>query len=257
MPEMALPECSSLVTRNSVGSTNEEIKRLAELGADDGTIVWAQEQTAGRGRRGREWRSPRGNLYCSLLLRPSYSASKAMQLSFVTAAAVTEVVAAMLPAETPVTCKWPNDVLVGGRKVAGILIESSSGRAGDLDWLVIGVGINVASHPPTAEGQYPATSLAAEGARGVGVADLLGRYCRCLQRWMTTWHESGFSAIRHAWLQRAHGLHQPITVRLEQETLEGVFANLDEGGALVLGQDGVDRLITVGDVFPAKASRGA
>jgi len=256
MPEIVLPDCFRLATLDSVDSTNEEIKRRAELGAVDGSVVWAREQTSGRGRRGREWTSPRGNLYCSLLLRPSYPASKAMHLGFVTAAAVAEVVTETLPSNARVTCKWPNDVLVNGRKVAGILIESSSAGGTALDWLAIGVGVNVVSHPRQAESRYPATSLVAEGAREVSLPKLLERYCACLQRWITTWHEHGFAPIRQAWLQRAHGLHEPILVRLENDTFEGVFANLDENGALVLEQNGIDRLVMVGDVFPVKTVTG-
>jgi BirA family transcriptional regulator, biotin operon repressor / biotin---[acetyl-CoA-carboxylase] ligase len=256
MPEIVLPDCFQLATLDSVDSTNEEIRRRAELGAVDGTVVWARRQTSGRGRRGREWTSPKGNLYCSLLLRPSYPASKAMQLGFVTAAAVAEVVTETLQNDAHVTCKWPNDVLVNGRKVAGILIESSSAGGTALDWLAIGVGVNVVSHPREAASRYPATSLAAEGAREVSLPKLLERYCRSLHRWIATWHENGFAAIRQAWLQRAHGLHEPILVRLENETFEGVFANMDENGALVLEQNGIDRLVTVGDVFPVNTGTG-
>jgi BirA family transcriptional regulator, biotin operon repressor / biotin---[acetyl-CoA-carboxylase] ligase len=270
MPEVVLPDYFQLITLESVDSTNEEIKRRAERGAADGTLVWAREQTSGRGRRGREWTSPRGNLYCSLLLRPSCSASKATQLGFVTAAAVAEAITEALSNDAPtsdaptsdapsrdarVTCKWPNDVLVNGGKVAGILIESSSAGGTALDWLAIGVGVNVASHPRLAESRFPATSLAVEGAREVTPPKLLECYCRCLQRWISTWHEHGFAAIRDAWLHRAHGLHEPILVRLENETFEGVFAGMDQDGALVLEQNGVDRLVRVGDVFPMSAGR--
>ena len=256
MPLLEVPDFFRLITLEKVDSTNEEIKRRAELGAADGSMVWALEQTSGRGRRSREWASPRGNLYCSLLLRPSYPASKAMQLGFVTAVVVAELVAETLRDSEPVTCKWPNDVLVNGRKVAGILIESSSAGGTALDWLAIGVGINVASHPRRAESRYPATSLATEGAGEVTLQRLLERYCCHFQRWMGTWNEYGFAAIRHAWLQRAHGLHEPILVRLENETFEGVFTNMDDDGALVLEQNGVNRLVMVGDVFPVNASTG-
>lgn len=256
MPEVVLPDCFQLVTLDRVDSTNEEIKRRAELGAADGTLVWAREQISGHGRRGRAWASPQGNLYCSLLLRPSYPASKAMQLGFVTAVAVADLVTETLANGAPVTCKWPNDVLVDGRKIAGILIESSSAGGTALDWLAIGVGVNVVFHPQQAESRYPATSLVAEGAGETALPEVLERYCRCLQRWIGTWHEEGFAAIRQAWLQRAHGLHEPILVRLENEAFEGVFANMDEHGALVLEQNGVNRLVMVGDVFPMKAATG-
>ncbi len=254
MPQgVSVPERLNLIAVGQINSTNEEIKRRAAAGAADGAMIWAEEQLAGRGRRGRPWVSPPGNLYCSLLLRPTCPARDAMQIGFVTALAVAEAVERVLPAGTPVTCKWPNDVLAGGHKVAGILLESSAGQGETLDWMAIGTGVNIGSHPPHTDGPYPATSLVALGAREVTAATLLESYCACLFRWLRVWSETGFVAIRAAWLDRAHGLRQPVRVRLEHDMLDGVFMTLDESGALVLDQNGASRLITAGDVFPAGA----
>lgn len=250
---LSVPERLNLIAVKRIDSTNEEIKRRAAAGAADGTMIWAEEQLAGRGRRGRPWVSPPGNLYCSLLLRPTCPARDAMQIGFVTALAVAEAVEGVLPASTPVTCKWPNDVLAGGRKVAGILLESSAGQGETIDWMAIGVGVNMGSHPPHTDGPYPATSLVALGARKVTAATLLENYCACLFRWLRVWADTGFEPIRAAWLDRAHGLRQPVRVRLEHDTLDGVFMTMDESGALVLDQNGASRLITAGDVFPAGA----
>jgi len=125
---------------DTVDSTNDEARRLAAGGAPHGTVVWARRQTVGRGRRGRPWVSEPGNLHCSILLRPACPATIAAQVGFVAANAVALAVAGLLPDGPPVTCKWPNDILVGGRKVAGILLESDVGRNGLLDTLVVGVG---------------------------------------------------------------------------------------------------------------------
>ena len=250
---LSVPEQLDLIAVHRIDSTNEEIKRRAAAGAADGTLVWAEEQLAGRGRRGRPWVSPPGNLYCSLLLRPSCPARHAMQIGFVTALAVAEAVEGVLPAGTGVTCKWPNDVLAGSRKVAGILLESSAAGGESLEWMAIGVGVNIGSYPPHTDGPYPATSLLAIGAPEVTPAKLLEAYCACLFRWLRVWDESGFPPIRAAWLDRAHGLRQPVRVRLENQTLDGVFLTMDESGALVLDQNGASRLITAGDVFPAGA----
>ncbi len=230
-------------------STNDEARRLAESGAEDGTVVWALEQTAGKGRRGRQWVSPGGNLYCSLLLRPDDPPAKALQLSFVAANSLAETAAAVLPRGTHVTCKWPNDVLVEGRKVGGILLDSETAADGNLDWLVVGVGLNAASHPSEAE--FPATSLAAEGAADAGVDGLLETFCSRFMAGLVAWRALGFAVVRRAWLQRAHGLGRPVTVRLENETLEGIFQALDADGAMVLSRNGRERRITAGDVFPA------
>lgn len=250
MNGLSLPAFFRPIVLSSVGSTNEELKRFALAGAEEGTLVVAERQTAGRGRRGRNWQSPTGNLYASLLLRPDRAAAEALQLSFVAAVAVAEATAGLVPPGTPVRCKWPNDVLIDGRKVAGILLESAAGNDGRLEWLIIGVGINVTNHPPPGEAAYPATSFLAAGATGVDATRVLAVLCDRFLAWCHCWLIEGFSPIREAWRQRAAGLGEPITVNLEDETLFGTFLDLDADGALLLGQEGrAPRRITAGDVF--------
>ena len=158
-----LPDSYRLVSRETVGSTNDEATRLARSGAEQGTLVWALEQTAGRGRRGRAWSSPRGNLYASLVLRPPCQLEHAAQLGFVAALAVGDALAALVPGLREPALKWPNDVLVGGRKIAGVLLESEIGDGGNLAFLIVGVGINLVSAPTDSE--FPATSVLGEGHR--------------------------------------------------------------------------------------------
>ncbi|HYM31107.1 MAG TPA: biotin--[acetyl-CoA-carboxylase] ligase [Candidatus Cybelea sp.] len=237
-----------LVPLDDVDSTNDEAKRRAEAGAASGTLVWTRRQSSGRGRRGRVWESPYGNCYSSLILRPRTTVAEAAQVSFVAALAVAEAVAALVPAGRKVTCKWPNDVLIDGAKCAGILLESRSGAAG-IEWLVVGVGINVASAPAGIE--YPATSLAAAGATA-SVEHVLERYAARMSHWLERWRNEGFGAVRSAWLGWADGLGQPVRVRLGDATLVGLFESLDEAGALVLATpDGGRRRVAAGDVFRA------
>ena len=237
-----------LVRLESVGSTNAEAARRAAEGAPDGTLVWAKEQTAGRARRGREWRSMPGNLNCSLILRPAVPPRTAAQLSFVAALAVADAIKSFVPKNAPVRVKWPNDVLLAGRKASGILLESMPGPDGLVDWVVIGTGINVASHPDDTE--YPATSLAAAGAGAVDDGQVLKAYAHAFALWRGRWEREGFVPIRAAWLGVASGLGDPIVVRLDHQTLEGWFAALDGDGALVLEMPGgVRRTIAAGDVF--------
>jgi BirA family transcriptional regulator, biotin operon repressor / biotin---[acetyl-CoA-carboxylase] ligase len=238
----------------TIDSTSEEAKRLSCAGAAEGTLVWAARQTSGHGRFGRIWVSPPGNLYFTLLLRPRRPARETMQLTFVAALAVVDAISEALPPDAggAVTCKWPNDVLISGRKVAGILLESSTDGAGDVDSLVIGIGVNVESHPPPEELRYPATSLRAEGAPEETTGSLLERFCRSFLARYEEWRRRGFSPARKAWLARAEGLHRRIEVRLEGTTAAGIFADLDPTGALVLRQEGGQRLILAGDVFPAE-----
>jgi BirA family biotin operon repressor/biotin-[acetyl-CoA-carboxylase] ligase len=243
-----LPSFYRLVAHERIDSTNEEAKRLAADGAPQGTLVWAGEQQVGRGRRGRSWTSPPGNLYVSLLLRPACPPAQACQLNFVAAVALAEAVSGLLPAGAAVTLKWPNDVLVEGAKVSGILLEAAAALDRSIDWLVIGVGVNLASHP--AETPYPATNLRREGAADVTVAAALRAFAECFLAGYETWRGQGFAPVRARWLASARGFGEPIEVRLERETLQGRFGDLDESGALMLDMpDGGRRQITTGDLF--------
>jgi BirA family biotin operon repressor/biotin-[acetyl-CoA-carboxylase] ligase len=248
MRALRLSPSFHLVVCERIDSTNAEAKRLAAAGAQSGTLVWAREQLVGRGRRGRGWSSPPGNLYASLLLRPGCPPARACQLSFVAAVAVAEALTALLPKGAAVALKWPNDVLVGGAKIAGILLETAGVADRSVDWLVIGVGINLTSHP--ADTPYPATDLQREGAPGVTPERALQAFVETFERWHGVWSVDGFPPVRARWLASAHGLGEPIEVRLERETLHGRFGDLDGNGALMLDMEGgIRRPITTGDLF--------
>jgi BirA family biotin operon repressor/biotin-[acetyl-CoA-carboxylase] ligase len=235
---------------DSLDSTNEEVRRQAETGVAEGLVVRARQQTAGRGRRGRAWESPPGNLFLSLLLRPKVSPAQAATLSFLTAVVLTEALELAAPQTGPkIACKWPNDVLVNGAKIAGILLESRTAPDGTLGWVTVGIGVNLAWHP--AETPYPVTSLAAHGT-AVAPEDftpwLLARY----GYWYDRWQAEGFAPVRTAWLKKAQGLGLPAVVRLPDRELRGIFAALDDSGALLLElPDGRRHTVTAGDVFPA------
>ena len=259
MPPATLPPGYALIPLDEAGSTNDEAKERAARGAPEGTVVWARVQRAGRGRRGRSWVSPPGNLYFSAILRPACEARSVAQLSFVAALAVLDLVDGALPGRA--RCKWPNDVLVDGGKVAGVLLESALGPGGRVDWVVLGIGVNLASHPGL-EGPVPSTSLSAAGAPALAPEDALCSLLEALDQRRRQWETQGFAAVRSAWLARAHGLGGPVTVVNGERRLTGVFEALDEEGALVLAQPGAERLsIAAGDVFfgdaeAAHAARG-
>ena len=149
VPQPRLPAVYRLVRYDTVGSTNDEAKYLARASAEEGTLVWGIEQTAGRGRRGRAWSSPRGNLYASLILRPHCPLDQATQLGFIAALAVGNTLSSICEGRlNGLSYKWPNDVLVCGRKIAGILLESELQSDGEIPlFVVVGVGINLASSP--------------------------------------------------------------------------------------------------------------
>ncbi|WP_029008466.1 biotin--[acetyl-CoA-carboxylase] ligase [Azospirillum halopraeferens] len=238
-----------VVAYDTVGSTNDIAKDLARSGSPERTVVWARRQTAGRGRRGRAWESAAGNLYLSTVLRPAVPVTVAAQISFVAALAIADLAATLLPASAAVRCKWPNDVLVNGRKLAGILLETEAAADGTVAWLVLGTGINLTEAPPGAE--YPATTLAAAGADHPVPETAGPMFLGALDGWLERWTAAGFAAVRTAWLERAAGVGGPVAVRLADRTLHGTFVDLDDDGVLLLdcGDGAGVRRVAAGDVF--------
>ncbi|KZD09854.1 biotin--[acetyl-CoA-carboxylase] ligase [Oceanibaculum pacificum] len=235
-----------IVALGSVVSTNDEAHRLAREGARHLTVVTAEEQQGGRGRRGRAWASPPGNVYLSVILRPDCPPARAAQISFLAALAVRDTVRLAVGAIAPVVVKWPNDVLVNGGKISGILLETGGGTAQAVDYVVIGIGVNVQHHPENAE--RPATSLAALG----GDADVSQARATLLERlgyWYYIWSSQGFAPIRQNWLADAVGLGEKIEVRLPDRTLNGVFGDLDADGALLLDTEAGRQRISAGDIY--------
>jgi len=245
---VTVPERFTLIEYPVLGSTNDEAARLAGAGALDGTVVLADRQSAGRGRRGRDWQSPPGNLYCSIVVRPAAPPALAAQLSFVAAVALAETLDAVLPPACAVHQKWPNDVLVDGAKVAGILLESSGAGTEAVDWVVIGCGVNIAQAPQDTE--FRATSLHEAGATGLEAGGLLPTFLTNLHGWRVRWETEGMTPVRDAWLNRAHGLGKKIAVRLTGLEIRGIFGDMDHSGALLLDlADGTRQAISAGDVY--------
>lgn len=240
-----LPLGFRLIEYNTVGSTNDEAKRYAEAGAADGLIVRALEQTAGRGRLGRTWQSPHGNLYASFIIRPNVPLRRASEIVFAAALAVYEAVD-RYAFVNDIRCKWPNDVIAGGRKIAGILAEAAGGQKGDTSYIVVGFGINVESYPT--DSRLPATSFRELGdgdfAR-IGFEELAGDF----GRWRHRWESEGFEPIREAWIARSYDIGKLMHVNTGKARLIGRFAGLHENGALLLDvADGRRETITYGEV---------
>jgi BirA family biotin operon repressor/biotin-[acetyl-CoA-carboxylase] ligase len=182
-------------------------------------------------------------------MRPAVTPASAAQLGFVASLALAEGIGALCGPSLDVRCKWPNDILVAGRKLAGILLESEITDSDVTDFVVIGAGANLASRPSDVE--YPATSLAEQGFPEVGPERLLPVYIRRFDSWVRVWRIEGFAPIRQAWLARAAGLGEEIRIRLERATLFGRFLDLDDDGALLLGMEEGPRRISAGEIFPA------
>lgn len=229
----------------SLGSTNDEARRLAAAGAADGTVVHADEQTAGRGRLARRWFSPPGNLYVSIVLRPQLPAARSVELGFVAALAVADAVDALLPSHTRVSLKWPNDVLVRDGKIAGILLEQ------DGDAIILGIGVNVLHAP---EGvSYKVSTIVGSG----GLATVDGtreRLLKALGDWLGVWQQEGFAPVRAAWLARAHPMGTALSVAVGDRLVTGGFAGIDIDGALLLDMPQGRCRIVAGEVQLLRAT---
>ena len=247
-PAPALPDFFALIERDLIPSTNDHARDLAGRGAAEGTLVWAKAQTQGRGRHGRDWASQPGNLFVSVVLRPEARVQNAVQIGYVAALAVGETVRAGIDPTVPTSQKWPNDVLLDGRKVSGILLESATLPDGSMDWLVLGIGLNVASHPSDA--RLAATDLRSHGDTRP-LAEILEGLANSFLRWYRRWQGEGFGPIRAAWLDQAHTPGEPIEVRQDRDAFRGAFVEIDDTGALVLKPEaGALRTVSYGDVFP-------
>lgn len=227
-----------LIELETVGSTNDYARDLARQGAAAGTVVWAHEQTAGRGRQGNSWVGLPGNLFMTMIVRPEVNTAQLGQLSLLSGVALANVLEKLMP-PSDLRLKWPNDLYLNGKKLAGILVETESAQK---PWAVIGVGVNIVDAP---EG---AASLAGTGLAAKQVLERLAVEITAL---IAQWEKSGFVSIRANWMKRAWKLGEQINARLPKETLTGIFDGLDDTGALLLTVNGRQQVINTGEVFAA------
>lgn len=231
---------------DELGSTNDEAMARLRSGDPGGLFVTARRQTAGRGRSGRVWVSSPGNLHASLALRDAAPLAHLPQLGFVAGLALVRTIRAFVRDGTGVLLKWPNDVLVGGAKIAGILLETaplSDGAQG----CVIGIGVNCLHHP--ADLAYRATDLRSWMDVGPDPDLVLRRLASELSLLLASWSRGeGFAFVREAWMRAAAGLGLPISVRVPNGRMDGIFRGIDQAGHLRLER--ADGLVTIsaGDV---------
>jgi len=232
---------------DEIDSTNAEARRRAEAGQGGPVWITAAVQTAGRGRRGRAWSTNRGNLAATLLTLTDRPPAEAAQLSFVAALAACDLADTCLGAGAA-RLKWPNDVLVHGRKAVGILVESGARADGRL-WLAVGIGVNLASAPQHVERPAAALGDFMNGPAPEPRA-ALEVMAAAFERWRRAWEAEGFAPIAEGWTKRALGLGERCVARLPNMTLEGIAEGVDGDGALRLRlDDGSLERITAGDVF--------
>lgn len=245
-----------LESLGTTGSTNAEARLRAQQGERGPLWITAAAQTQGRGRHGRNWISPPGNLYASLLLTDPSPFEQAPQLAFVAALALRDAVAREADALAPqLKFKWPNDLLLHEGKCAGILIEGeavSGNEAGKRLIVIVGVGVNCSSHPAAGEGVgFPATDLRVHGA-AITPERLFAQLSATMCLRLTQWDRGlGFPRILGDWLSHARGIGEPIAVRNGDVEMQGRFVGLDRSGQLVLERaDGGVTKIAAGEVFP-------
>jgi len=250
-----------LESLGTTGSTNAEARSRAQQGDRGPLWITAAAQTQGRGRQGRNWISPPGNLYASLLLRDPSPFEHAPQLAFVAALALRDAIALEAKTLAPqLKFKWPNDLLLDGRKCAGILIEGEATpdrEAKKHFTVIIGIGINCSNHPSTGDGKtgFPATDLRAHGA-AMTPEQLFARLSATMCRRIAQWDRGrGFPVIVDNWLSHTRGIGEPISVRNGEVEMRGRFVGLDQSGRLMLEVgDGGIKTISAGDVFPFTVS---
>ena len=221
-----------------VGSTNALAREYASRNEPEGLVVLAARQTAGRGRHGRGWVSPEGNLHASLLLRPGGPLGAAATLSLVTALSVVEALDPIVGDPARLAVKWPNDLLLDGAKLGGILLEGEDDGRGGCAWLVIGLGLNLASAPAPSETPYAAASLRSAADADIAPEAFLDRWLPGLAARLDAWAADGFAALRQDWLARAAGVGREVSLRLGREggasVVRGRFADLGDDGAILL-----------------------
>ncbi|MFQ5625552.1 MAG: biotin--[acetyl-CoA-carboxylase] ligase [Methyloligellaceae bacterium] len=248
--DIPLPAGYRLSAHESVDSTNSEALRRADEGEEPGLWVWALSQTAGRGRLGRRWDSLAGNLFATLLLRPDCQPMRTAQLSLVAGLALHDAVTCLSGSDIAqhLALKWPNDLLYDGMKLGGILLESNIGNDG-VPAVAMGIGLNLTAHPDTTD--TPATDLLQHG-----ISATQARALECLsgacEKWLGIWSNGeGFAHIRESWMARSLPINTPLQIKLVDSRLQGAYGGLTEDGALILVlNDGSEKQITTGDVFP-------
>jgi BirA family biotin operon repressor/biotin-[acetyl-CoA-carboxylase] ligase len=236
---------------HEIDSTNNYARSLAEEGEPEGAIVIAEQQTLGRGRLGRRWVSPPyTNLYCSIILRPKLPPAHAPRITLTAAVALADAIESFGPAAPAI--KWPNDILVGGKKLAGVLTEAVS-NAQQVEFVILGIGVNVNfpldSMPP--ELRERATSLSVLAGKSLSREGFLRRLIQDLDRCYGILEETGFAALAPRWDARFGQRGQRVRVEMTDRTINGRAIGIDADGALVIeSPDGGCQRIVAGDVIP-------
>ncbi|MEM9434552.1 MAG: biotin--[acetyl-CoA-carboxylase] ligase [Pseudomonadota bacterium] len=245
-PERPWPQGYDFIERDSVDSTMAEAARLANQ-LDRPTWILAHRQTAAKGRQGRAWSNPNGNFAATLLMRPTGSAAEAALRSFLAANALLETLSQYVdPAR--LSQKWPNDVLLDGGKIAGILLESMADGHG-VAWLSIGIGVNLCAAPDLPDAAFAPTALSQATGQVLGASEFLQGLAASFAHQEAVFAREGFAPLRQTWLNKAARLGEVITARTPREDISGIFETIDAHGSLILNTPQGPRPIPAADIY--------
>lgn len=222
----------NLLIFDEIDSTNSEAIRLVKANISGNFVIWATKQTAGRGRYGRQWQSDQGNLYTSVILDNNIPITKQPQVSFITALALYDAINSVTKKSSQdlkTFVKWPNDILINDKKVAGILLESITIHK--RNYLIIGVGVNISSNPTNVN--YPTTSILSENLE-TETSNLLSVFMGFFDKYLMQWNKTGFVSIRKQWLKRAYKINDIVTINDGSSRISGVFNDIDLNGNIRL-----------------------
>ena len=234
----------TIEAHDTVKSTQDIVKGMGDMGHPEGMVVQAAVQEEGYGRHGRSWVSEKGNLFISILLRPSCHVQEIGQLSIMASLAVAGAVKQYLTDPSLVKLKWPNDVLIDGQKCAGLILETGLGENHALKWVAVGIGVNINSAPEDA------TSISGHAEKAPSLGALQNRLLKEMNSAYTKWNQTGMEDIRKEWLEMGHEKNELLNIKVGEEAVEGYFHDIDEHGNLLI-RDEEYRLkkITSGEVY--------
>ena len=240
----------NLLMYDHVDSTNATALRLVQSGVKGNYIIFSKQQTEGKSRYGSEWFSPKGNFFLSLLLEPTFTVQSGAELSFVTSLAIRDALTSVLGLNyLDINFKWPNTILLNGKEIGGVLLESSSTPQKNIpNWFIIGVGINLIHYQEG--GDFPSTSLKNEGFGEIPSDLLLNAFMESFANHYNVWRNRGFAVLKLEWLKSAFNLNKTITVLFKGQKLTGTFEGIDDVGYLLMRlEDGHFQKVIAGEVF--------
>jgi BirA family biotin operon repressor/biotin-[acetyl-CoA-carboxylase] ligase len=247
--KLQIPSVYDVVTLDTVDTVLEEAIRRAKCGADEGTLIWARNQTGTRWRGDSGWLPGSGNLHCAIILRPDFPTAISPELNFVAAVSLGSAIAARLSPGVSLRYRWPNDIILNADKVAGVMLAMSSQHDAHYEWVVLAAHVNIATYPQ--DQHINAVSIIdAEGLADIDPSNLLEDYAKHFLASINKWAETGLASILKSWQQRVDGIGERISINLNEDRIAGILESLGaDGSANIVTDDGSSRQIRVGEYY--------